>query len=152
MGRTYIKFTASGKGLPAWTGWIPLAFGLMFLLSGLYYEFRFVFLGQDTTGEIVRFEGLGRSTRVYLNYQTANGQPAQCRQTLLMREKFALRQRVPLRYLPDNPSLGRIKTFYQLWLPFTVKLTLGLGLTALAIALFQRKLFGLSEQKPPASI
>lgn len=142
---------SSGTGLPPWMGLIPLAFGILFLASAIYYEVRFVLDGKEATGQIDRFERPHNSTLVYINYQTDTGEAAQCRQTLLMRERFEVGQNVNLRYLPGDPKMGRITTYFQLWQPLILKLILGLVAIWMAMALFLRKIFGLSEQfnEPP---
>jgi hypothetical protein len=145
MSRPRFKFTSSGKGIPRWLGWIPLALGVAFLLSLFYYEGRIVLLGRPATGEITKRERRGRSIILTVSYQTATGQPAQFRQTLLMREPLALGQRVNLRYLPGDLSLGRIETFWQLWLPFVTKILLGPALLAAGAGILRHKFFGLTE-------
>lgn len=133
----------SGIGFPPWTGWVPLAFGLLFLISAAVYEIRFVVLGKPTIGTIDRFERIGKSSHVYIKYQSAAGQNEQCRQCVLMREHFSVGQQVNIRYLPDDPSLGRITTYFQLWQPLSLKLIL--GTLAVWAALW---IFGLRPSQP----
>lgn len=127
-------------------GLIPFAFGLLFLASAIYYEVQFVLDGAEATGQIDRFERSGKSTVAYINYQTATGEAAQCRQTVLMRERFEVGQNVNLLYLPGNPKMGRIITYFQLWQPLFGKLILSTIAIWAAMALFRRKFFGMSEQ------
>lgn len=147
MSQIRFTFKSSDRGLPPHVGYIPLLLGLMCLLSAAYYEVTFICAGKVATGQIDRFERPRSTTYVYVRYPHGEGSEATFRQTLLMRESFRVGQSVSLRYLPKQPSRGRIDTYFQLWQPLAVKLVLGLLSVAAAIALFRRKFFGLSAPK-----
>jgi hypothetical protein len=129
--------------VPRWTALLPFLIGSLFMGSVFYYELRYVVAGVEGSGRILRFAAASRRSTIaviYYDVPPASGEGAAgavCRQTVLMRESFPLHEPLPIRYLPSDPSLCRIDTFWQLWSPLIGKIVVGSALPTLAMAVYR---------------
>jgi uncharacterized protein DUF3592 len=126
-----LRSTRGGVGV------LLLAAGAMLLWRAVSDEGRVALFGRAARGDVIFWSRSGYSKRatsyaVTVRFETAGGRTVEFTRPELLRETHAIGDRVPVRYLENDPSAAYIDTFAGLY--WSAVFAAGLGGIVVAVA------------------
>lgn len=95
--------------------------GLLFALAMGRTQGRLVLFGAHAEGQIVEMNRAGKAYKPVVEFTTADETTITFDGTTVAeRDDYMIWQKVPVRYLPDDPQVAEIQSWQSLWQPLLI--------------------------------
>jgi hypothetical protein len=122
-----------------WVAWLVLGIGALILLGGLALgvgSLRLVLYGERSSGEVVEIRRDGDMYSPVVRFPLASGEMQEVTDLGSGAPDFAVGDRVPVLYMPENPESFRLATFDRLWTSALMVSIFGVAWLAFGVAAF----------------